>query len=129
MNRVHIGSQRQRDVPWVKLDDSFFCHPKIVSVGAEASGLYVWALTYAAHNLTDGHVPGAWVKQAVGSRTKRLAALLVEHGLWTENGTGWLIHDYGEYQPSKAEVEQTREKVSAVRSEAGKRGAKARWAT
>jgi 5-methylcytosine-specific restriction endonuclease McrA len=96
-------------MPWVKLDDSFFCHPKVITAGAEASGLYVWALTYSAHNLTDGHVPAAWVKQAVGSRTKKLAATLVEQGLWTQNGTGWMIHDYHDYQPSKADVEVRRD--------------------
>jgi hypothetical protein len=91
-------------MPWVKLDDSFFCHPKIVTVGAEATGLYVWALTYSAHNLTDGHIPAAWVRQAVGTRAKKLATLLVEHGLWEENGTGWMIHDYGQYNPSREKI-------------------------
>jgi hypothetical protein len=91
-------------VTWVKLDDSFFCHPKVVSVGAEASGLYVWGLTYSAHNLTDGHVPAAWVRQAVGGRAKKLSGLLVEHGLWSENGAGWLIHDYDKYNPSRERI-------------------------
>lgn len=99
-------------MPWVKLDDSFFCHPKIVEAGAEASGLYVWALTYSAHNLTDGHVPAGWVKQAVGSRAKRLAGILVEHGLWTENGTGWVIHDYHDYNPSRESIVEKRRKDS-----------------
>jgi hypothetical protein len=91
-------------MPWVRLDDSFFCHPKAVEAGVEACGLYVWALTYSAHNLTDGHVPGAWVKQAVGARARRLAARLIAQGLWVENGTGYVIHDYLDFNPSRASV-------------------------
>lgn len=89
---------------WVRLDDSFFCDPKIVEVGAEASGLYAWALAYSSHNLLDGHVPAAWVKQAVGTRAKRLSGLLVSHGLWAENGTGWEIQNYLKYNPSRAQI-------------------------
>lgn len=114
-------------MPWVKLDDSFFSHPKVVNAGTEAIGLYVLGLTYSSHHLTDGHVPGAWVRQAVGSKEKRLTAALVEHGLWAENGTGWLIHDYLEYQPSREQAEAQRAEVSSARSQAGKRGAAARW--
>lgn len=98
---------------WVKLDDSFFCHPKVVSVGAEASGLYVWALAYSSHNLTDGRVPRAWVLQAVGRRAKRLSDALVEQGLWEENGAGWTIHDYLHYQPSREKVLDKRREDSA----------------
>jgi hypothetical protein len=95
-------------MPWVKLDDSFYSHPKVVSAGVEATGLYVLALTYAARHLTDGHVPKAWVKQVVGNRTRKLSSALVEHGLWSENGTGWLIHDYLIYNPSREKIHAKR---------------------
>lgn len=100
-------------MPWVKLDDSFFSHPKVVGAGAEATGLYVWSLAYSSHYLTDGHVPAAWVRQTVGKRAKILAARLVEHGLWEENGAGWHIHDYLEYQPSRDRVLARRSADSA----------------
>lgn len=89
---------------WVKLDDSFFSHPKIVNAGTEAVGLYVLALTYSAHHLTDGHVPEAWVRQAVGSKAHKLSAALVEHRLWSRNGTGWVIHDFHDYNPTREQV-------------------------
>jgi hypothetical protein len=98
---------------WVKLDDSFFCHPKIVTAGAEATGLYIWGLTYSAHNLTDGHVPVAWVKQVVGGRARKLAGVLVEQGLWQPNDAGWLIHDYLDYNPDRASILDKRRKDSA----------------
>lgn len=99
-------------MPWVKIDDSFFSHPKVVSAGAEASGLYVWALTYSSRHLTDGHVPCAWVQQVVGARAKKLAGLLVEHGLWEVNGTGWLVHDYHDYNPTAESIRTKRQKDS-----------------
>lgn len=112
---------------WVKLDDSFFSHPKVVNAGTEAIGLYVLGLTYSSHHLTDGHVPSAWVRQAVGSKAKKLTETLMEHGLWELNGTGWLIHDYLEYQASREQIQAQRAEVSAARSEAGKRGAASKW--
>ena len=97
---------------WVKLDDSFYSHPKVVSAGAEASGLYVWALAYSSHHLTDGHVPGAWVKQMMGRRAGAISAVLVETGLWEVNGTGWLIHDYLNYNPPREYILEKRRKDS-----------------
>jgi hypothetical protein len=97
-------------MPWVKLDDSFFSHPKVVTAGTEAIGLYVMALTYSAHHLTDGHVPAGWVKEKAGPKARKLAAALTEppsgfeHGLWDLNGTGWVIHDYLDYNPSRESI-------------------------
>lgn len=97
---------------WVKLDDSFFSHPKVVNAGTEAIGLYVLGLTYSSHHLTDGHVPAAWVKQAVGAKVAKLTGALVEHGLWELNGTGWLIHDYLIYNPNRTDVLAKRQRDS-----------------
>jgi hypothetical protein len=109
-------------MPWVKLDDSFYSHPKVVNAGHEAVGLYITALTYASHHLTDGHIPAAWVRQQVGSKTDKLSRALVEaptgfeHGLWVENGTGWVIHDYLNYNPSRERILDKRRKDSARKS-------------
>lgn len=106
-------------MPWVKVDDSFYSHPKVVTAGVEATGLYIMALTYSSHHLTDGHVPAAWVAQMVGKRAAKLGEALVnagagsyEHGLWEVNGTGWVIHDYLDFNPSRAQVENKRRKDS-----------------
>jgi hypothetical protein len=101
-------------MPWVKLDDSFFSHPKVVAAGTEAVGLYVMALTYSAHHLTDGHVAAAWVKEKAGPKARKLVAALTEPptgfecALWERNGTGWVIHDYLDYNPSRAEIMKKR---------------------
>jgi hypothetical protein len=105
-------------VPWVRIDDSFFSHPKVVEAGAEASGLYVWALAYSSRHLTDGHVSPAWVAQVMGKRAARVAEALVTAGLWEVNGSGWVIHDYLTYNPTKAQVEDKRRKDSERKSRA-----------
>jgi hypothetical protein len=99
-------------MPWVKLDDSFYSHPKVVNAGHEAVGLYVTALSYSSHHLTDGHVPEAWVKQQVGSRTRKLVTALVDQRLWEPNGTGWVIHDYLDYNPTAESIRAKRQKDS-----------------
>jgi hypothetical protein len=58
-------------------------------------------------------VPAAWVSQVVGKRAGKLGETLVDVGLWTQNGTGWVIHDYLEFNPSREQVEEKRRKDSA----------------
>lgn len=65
---------------------------------------------------------------------RELIEALVEVGAWElaseanreanreANGVGYVIHDYLEYQPSRAEVLAERAKISAARSAAGKVG-------
>jgi len=52
-----------------------------------------------------------------------LAQLLVHVGFWEDDGDAYLIHDFLEYQPSRAETLALRKE----RSTAGKTGANARW--
>ena len=41
-------------MPWVKLDDQFFSHPKVLRAGRDARDLYLASLTFCARNKTDG---------------------------------------------------------------------------
>ena len=105
---------------WVKLDDQFFSHPKILDLPKDAKLLYLAALTHSACQLTDGVItPGALrVVAATVDVAKEEAEMLCAAGLWEKCETGWLIHDYHDYQP-------TRESALAIklaRSEAGSRG-------
>jgi hypothetical protein len=116
-------------MPWVRLDDSFFSHPKVVAVGLEAAGLFALSLSYAGAYQTDGHIPEVWAKQQAGPRARRLIDALLAvppghtHGLWERNGNGYLIHDFLEHNPSREEYEAETTKRSA----AGKHAAQARW--
>ena len=109
-------------MPWVKLDDSLDEHRKVRKAGLEALGLHLRALSHAGKEMDD-HIEPEWVEERAGRRGTKLAARLVEVGLWEANGNGWLIHDYHDYNPTREEWEAER----AKRSAAGKRAACARW--
>lgn len=113
---------------WVKIDDGFPEHRKALDAGDEACWLFVSALCYSARNLTDGYVPSAQIDRLTSQRAKsKLVSALVRTALFEEVEGGYQIHGYHEYQPLKADVEAGRGDLSAKRSEAGKKGAKARW--
>ncbi len=95
-------------VSWVKLDDKFTGHTKVLAAGPEAAWLHIEGLCYCAQQETDGVVlDNALAKLTQFSKPKagKLAARLVEVGLWERNGAGYVIHDYLDYNPSKASLE------------------------
>jgi len=111
------------------LDDS----PAWVDLDPEHLGLWLLALLYCRRNLTDGHFPARLVRRWGG--TDEAAGALVDATRWHAPGHGCdrcpqpedgqlYLHDFLEYQNSKAEVDE----LSAKRSEAGRRGGRARQA-
>ena len=104
---------------WVKIDDSLDGHPKFLQAwdAAPASvGLWPQALAWAGRHLTDGHVSAEYVLGRTSSRRQRdqLTGALVESQLWVPNGSGWQIHDFTDFNPSRAQVEARRQ-LDAVR--------------
>jgi hypothetical protein len=97
---------------WVALDDGFFANPKILAAGHAAAGLYAMGLSYCGKYLTDGFIPRAWL---IGT-PKKLAAQLVETGLWEEVDGGYFFPDYEEYNPSREKVEERRQAASNAAS-------------
>jgi HNH endonuclease len=96
-------------MPWVRLDDRFHSNPKIRRAwrsDPSALGLYVLALSYAAGHLTDGAIPTVFVEDEIQSpaRRKKVVGILEEAGLWERNGSGWMIHDFLEYNESAEDV-------------------------
>jgi hypothetical protein len=124
-------------LPWVRLDDGFDDHPKVAELfllaeddqrAHAALGLHMLALTYCGRKMTNGEVGRALPSKLRGTQAQ--VDLLVAADLWevAENpGDGWLIHDFLDYNPSREETEAARAELSQKRSEAGKRGAEARW--
>lgn len=118
---------------WGRMDDGFDDHPKVVAmldrddpvVAGFAIGLWTLAWTWAHRNTrkrgkTPGLLPPGLPRRWFGPAAREGVNLLVAHGLWDEHESGgWMIHDFADYLPT----EGTRE----ARSEAGKRGAAARW--
>lgn len=104
---------------WVKLDDQFPDHPKVVQAGPRAAWLYVCGLAYCARYLTDGLIPKAQVgRLAAFQDCVVLAATLAHVGLWIEVGDSYRIHDWLDYNPTREQVKATRE----ARAKAGQIG-------
>lgn len=103
---------------WVKVDDHFPEHPKVLDVGPLAEALWLRALCYANRYRTDGVIPAGFVRRMPDLDGSAEAERLVSAGLWDQSETGYIIHDYLEHQQSSGQIEA----ISAVRAEAGRRG-------
>lgn len=110
---------------WVRLDDAVYDHPKLAGVPNGTLWVWVCGLAYASRHLTDGFVPSGVLRRF--NATSRDAGRLVRAGLWKPVDGGWQIHDYGDYQPTRGSVNGSRADLSRKRSEAGRKGAQARW--
>lgn len=108
---------------WIRLDEDYFDHPKLAEAGPLASWLNTKAIGYCNRYLTDGKVPrpialtlvswddvsplqSAYHSDAMTSTmvNGQLIERLVECGLWDEVDGGYQIHDYLDFQPSRAKV-------------------------
>lgn len=85
-------------MPWIKLDDGFWDHPKILAVGDRLAITHQRAMMWSARHATGGHIP-AGALRAIGV-TRAQARKLTENRLWDETGDGWRIHDWEVYNPS-----------------------------
>lgn len=96
---------------WVKLDDQFFAHPKIVNLDKDAKLLYLAGLTYCAAQLTDGLISagGLRIVLAMVDAPRRAVMALATAGLWAGVGDGgYQVHDYLQYNPSAEQVKKER---------------------
>lgn len=94
---------------WFKVDDSFYDHPKSFDAPDCAVALWVRAGTWSARNLTEGFVPSAMLARLCGDPIPA-ARDLVRRGLWHRTSGGYQFHDWTDYQPTKAQVEEERKK-------------------
>lgn len=114
---------------WVRLDDNISEHPKIAALDDHAFSLFVAGLAYCNRNMTDGFIPShVGIGQLRYSNGNTIPAIrqLEEIGLWQEEDGGWRVHDYDDYQPSKAQVEAERAQKKAAGKAGGLARAKAR---
>ena len=129
-------------MPWVRIDDRFAQHPKVVAAGPLAMAMQVAALGYCNRELTDGFIPRAIARTLLDFQVERedgrvwtmartcgmqgddvdagwVITCLVGAGMWEEVPGGYEIHDYHDYQPSREQVlkerEQTRKRVESWR--------------
>lgn len=113
---------------WARLDDELLDHQKISDAGdiiggkngsAIALGFYAQCLMWANRHLSDGHLPKSVVKDfRHGSNPLSIADALVKAGLLEKNGSGFVIHDFGDFNPSAAKVKAKRKQDRLRKQEA-----------
>ncbi len=107
-------------MPWGRCDDSHYDHDKVLSMPVTirnaADGLYWRAISYCNAKLTDGFVSRSVVEHLNG--TPEQVAALVKSKLWHRVRGGYRVHDFLDFNKSRAEVEEER----ARKAEAGRAG-------
>jgi hypothetical protein len=107
-------------MPWFKVDDKFWSHPKTGDLSDSATALWLRAGSWSAGHLTDGFIPQNVLRLFRGR--PRSAAELVAAGLWSAAEGGFFFHDWAEYQPSREQVtaqrEATKKRVTAWKDRA-----------
>ena len=108
---------------WVRVDDSFYDHPKFHEVNALAVALWVTGLAWCNRTLTDGFIPRSTAERLlnfddidvpVGNTGWKPADAydaieqLIGNGSWEAVERGFQIVNYLEFQPSAAEVKAKR---------------------
>jgi len=114
---------------WVRLDDSFYSHPKIFWLSPLAFRLWVAGIAHCARYTTDGFIERAIVPLLGGGRTskKALEQLLTPHGefppLWRydERRLGYVVHGYLDWNLSCAEVERNKAEAKRRKTEWARR--------
>lgn len=100
-------------MPWARIDDIFYTHPKVRKAWRcrPALGLHMMTLAFCMHHGTEGSVPSWFVEDQLPDPRERTAAVgaLVDCGLWSENGDGWIVHDFLDYNPSNEDVQARKE--------------------
>jgi hypothetical protein len=98
---------------WVKLDDGFPTHPKVVALSDRAFRVYIAGLCYCAQHLTDGFIP-------FKATQSKAAGELHKAGLWMPGPGGWYVHDYLVFNPSRERVLKDRERAAERRAKGGR---------
>jgi len=107
-----------------RLDTGWHAHPKIVGLGWAAMGLHCWSISYSDHHRTDGFVPmGVW--PSLGG-TSTAVKVLVAAGLWEPVAGGYRVHDYLDYNRSRADLEALEVQRRAAGQNGGLAKAKAK---
>ena len=113
---------------WLRIDDDFPDHPKIHRLSDAAFRLHVRVMCHCAKYNTDGEIEksrvAGWAKPKV-IRECLSHGPNSEHGVWEERNETYFVHDFLEYNPSRADIEDARSK----KADAGRKGAAARLAS
>lgn len=116
-------------MPYLVTDDCMDTHPKIEDLSDRAYRLHMSGLYHCARNLTDGLVSQTTVRGLCARlrATRKHVAELVDADVWVDYGSrGFIIKNYLDWNPSKAEVEERREKRASAGRLGGQRSGDSR---
>lgn len=102
-----------------RLDTGWHAHPKILALSVAGMAVHAWSISYCDDALTDGFIPmGAWPsKRGFNGGIKELVAA----GLWLPVQGGYQLHDYTDYNRTRAQVDA----YMAAKAAAGRAGGQA----
>jgi hypothetical protein len=101
-------------VTWAKFDDRFTENPDLLALPRGVRLLYIESIVWSCKLLQDGVIP-AHVLTRISDEpnVEQAAQQLVDARFWTRTETGYVIGDFLEHQPSRAEVEKRRADTAA----------------
>jgi hypothetical protein len=107
---------------YVRIDDHFPQHRKLLALDDASFALYVRAICYSSTQLSDGEIPlNALSLLTRNRRPQTLVDRLLSADLWESTLTGWRIHDYLDWQESAESVltkrAAARERMQRLRSQ------------
>lgn len=111
---------------WVKLEDRYPRHPKMLLAGEAGLALDVCGMCYAREHGTNGFVPsGALTTLGPIRNPKKAVQALMRAGRWSwdEDIGGWWIHDFELFNPTDEEDRA----AANERRERARKAARARW--
>ena len=94
---------------WVRIDDNFADHPKVIALSDSAFRLFITGLCYSNRQLTDGLIPYQIVSAWVGDDLMKPSDELEKQELWKRVTKGFQIRSYTEYQPTREKVNEKRD--------------------
>jgi hypothetical protein len=98
-------------VTWLRIDDTALDHPKIAVLSDAAHRALFNSWIYCAKHETDGRFPAAMADAFTRQRAKARDEL-VTGKLWHENGSGYVVHDFNERNPTHESLERDRARAA-----------------
>ncbi len=102
---------------YLNLDDNFADHPKVDRLSHGAFRLHVAGMCYAAKHLTDGRIPHDRVPRLITGYRPGMLTELLAGNLWTDVVDEYQIHDYLDWNKSRAWWLEKRERDTKRQAE------------
>lgn len=117
-------------MPWGRCDDGFYDHQKVMdmprSIRNAAAGLFWRGISRCNRQLSDGRLTVSDL-EVIDAAPQEVDALVAVK-LWHRSGKGFRIHDFAEFNETRAEVIAKREKKAAAGALGGLRSGESRRA-